>query len=196
MRKAIFKYLIYTAVFLGVSLIVARKILMSQIPVVERTIPQPMTKEKIPAPKRPGTQSIRIVGPPLKVLKFQIDFKRHPRPLDWNYLEQIDKRADVSVTATIDANGKLFIDRVIDKGHPKAGQYIKEILTSWSYLQYKTGDIKFYFNVPTRDERRKLQIDLRGLQPNRRFVGYKDLVKDGMVYYVEGIGRNNITLLN
>lgn len=196
MLKAFLKYLIYTTVILGASLIIARKILMSQIPVVERTIPQPVTKEEIPVPKRPGTQSIRIVGPPLKVLKFQIDFKRHPRPLDWDHLERIDKRADISVAATIDANGNLFIDRVIDKGHPKAGQYIKEILSSWSYLQYKTGSIRFYINVPTRDERRKLQIDLRGLEQNRRFVGYKDLVKDGMVYYVEGIGRNNITLLN
>jgi len=196
MYKSILKYSLYTAVLLLCSFIVARKILMSQIPVVERTIPQPMTKEKIPIPKRPGTQSIRIVGPPLKVLKFQIDFKRHPKPIDWTYLEQIDKRADISVAATIDDNGKLFINRLIDKGHPKAGQYIKEILSSWSYLQYKTGSIKFYFNVPTRDERRKLQIDMRGLEPNRRFVGYKDLVKDGMVYYIEGIGRNNITLLN
>ena len=196
MWKKLFKYSIYIIVLVVSTLLIFRNILMSQIPDIQKTIPQPMAKEDLPIPKRPGTKSIRIIGPPLKVLKFQIDFKRHPLPLDWALLENMDKRADISVQATIDVNGNLFINRLLDKGHPKAGQYIREVLASWGYLQYKTGTIKFYFNVPTRDESRKVQIDLRGLEKNPRFVGYRDLLEDGMVYYIEGIGLNNIKMIN
>ena len=195
-KKPFLKYGLPGATIVVISLGIFREISMSQIPDGQKSIPYRMVKEEIPVPKRPGTKSIRIIGPPLKVLKFQLDFKRHPLPLDWDYLERIDKRADISVTASIGVNGNIFINKMLDRGHPKAGEYIKEVLKSWHYLQYKTGTIKFYFNVPTRDERRKVIVDLRGLKKNPRFVGYRDLLKNGLVYFIEGIARNNITLIN
>lgn len=173
-----------------------RHILIQQIPAAEKSIPQQIDRQEIPVPKRPGTKSIRIVGPPIKVLKFQLDFKHNPRPLDWQFLERTDRRADVMVEGTIDLEGNLVIQKVRDKGHPKAGEYIKKILGTWKFVQYKTGIIRYYFNVPTRMEHMKVQIDMRGLERHARFAEATDRIETGMVYYVEGINSANVMIID
>lgn len=196
MLKVAFKYLI---LFCGLSvliLVIYRNILVSRIPVEQKNIPFFASQEEIPLPRRPGTQSLKIVGPPLKILKFQLDFKQNPLALDWDYLESIDKSADVLVEGSIDASGNFFINRIKDRGHPEAGRYIKKILDSWKFVQYKVGPIQYYFNVPSRMENMKVQIDLRQLRKNPKHLSPGDLLKDGMVYYIEGLERDNVMIVN
>lgn len=195
MPKA-FKYLILFCGLSVLTLIIYRSILISQIPVEQKNIPFLASQEEIPVPRRPGTQSIKIIGPPLKILKFQLDFKQNPLALDWNYLETIDKSADVLIEGHVDANGNFFINRVKDRGHPEAGRYIKKVLDSWKFVQYKMGPIQYYFNVPSRMENMKVQIDLRKLKKNPRYVSPMDLLKDGMVYYIAGLERKNVMMVN
>ncbi len=196
MIKKILKYLFYSAVITISVILLYRQIQIKKIPAAQKSIPQQIDTEKIPTPKRPGTRSIRIVGPPIKVLKFQLDFKRNPIPLDWHYLERLDKNADVMVAGNIDKEGEFVVKRIHDKGHPKAGQYIKRILNTWNFVQYKIGKIKYYFNVPTKMEHMKVHIDLRGLKKNLKYVKRKNNIKNGMIYYFEGIDRNNIMIIN
>lgn len=178
------------------SLLIYRQSLLSQIPEAEKTIPVKVSRDKIPLPRRPGTRSIKIVGPPLKVLKFQIDFTNNPLPLDWAFLERTDKRADVTVEGRIDVNGNFAIESLRDRGHPQAGHYIRKVLSSWKFKQYRYGKIKYYFNVPTRKENMKVQIDMRDLQKNFKFIGPGDYLKTGILCYAKGLSRKNIMISN
>ncbi len=180
----------------AVILLGYRQLQIIKMPAMHKIIPNPLMDEEPPIPKRPGTQSIRIVGPPLKVLKFQLDFKRNPLPLDWRYLEQTDKKADVTVSGFIDNEGSFIIERIFDKGHPRAGRYIEKTLNTWKFVQYKSGPIRYYFNVPTKVEHMKVQIDVRGLQKNLRFADASDQVKDGLLYYIDGLTKNNVMIIH
>ncbi|NIR51887.1 hypothetical protein GWO43_25265 [candidate division KSB1 bacterium] len=194
--KKLFKKLLYALAMLVLLLLLYRQVRIENMPAAQTRIPFRVEQEEIPTPKRPGTQSIRIVGPPIKVVKFQLDFRRRPKPLDWNFLERIDRRADVSIEGFIDVDGNFLILRVNDRGHPRAGTYIRDVLETWKFLQYKTGIIKYYFNVPTSMENMKVQIDLRGLQKNARFVGPYEEVQDGLIYYLDGLNQKNVMLIN
>lgn len=169
---------------------------MNGIPAAQKIIPFQMSEEEIPIPRRPGTKSIKIVAPPKIVLKFQLDFRRLPLPLDWNYLQRIDKKAEVFVQGTVDPRGNFIIDKIQDGGHPHAGLYIKQVLNSWKFVPFKTGVMSYYFNVPSRMERMKMQIDLTGLQKNPKHIRPNHLIKNGLLYYVEGISRRNILIAN
>jgi len=194
--KSLSKYTVYAVALLVGILLFYREMRLSAIPAAEKRIPFRLEEEEVPTPKRPGTRSIRIVGPPIKTLRFELDFRRQPRPLNWRYLERIDKRADVMLEGFVDAEGLFVINRVNDRGHPKAGRYIREILGTWRFMPYKTGRIRYYFNVPTNMEHMKVQIDLRALQKNKRYVGLYDEVEDGMIYFFEGIDQNNVMMIN
>lgn len=173
-----------------------RHVLLSQIPKTEKIIPVRVDREEIPVPKRPGTRSIRIVGPPLKVLKFEIDFNRNPLPIDWELLERMDRRADVMLEGAIGENGSFVITKLRDRGHPKAGQYIQTVLRSWRFTPYRTGTIRYYFNVPTRLESMKVQIDLRRMQKNFRYIGPYHHLQDGILCFVKGLDSNSIKILS
>jgi len=190
------KVIIYVFAVAALMTLAYRQLQVLRIPHLYKVIPNPLMDEEPPPPKRPGTQSIRIVGPPLKVLKFQLDFKRNPLPLDWNYLERADKNADVTVRGHIDYDGNFIVERIFDKGHPRAGRYIQKILKTWKFVQYKTGPIKYYFNVPTKIEHMKVQIDVRGLKRNLKFAGASDQIKDGLLYFFEGINKKNVMIIN
>ena len=195
MIKKIIQYLIFVSAILAIVFGIYRSAVLSQMPDVKKVIPVKLNKEEIPVLKRPGTQSIRIVGPPLKLLKFQIDFNFNPQPLDWKFLERIDKRADIMIEGSVNVNGKFAITRFRDRGHPEAGQYIKNVVESWTFMPYKKGLIKYYFNVPTRMENMKIQIDVRKLVKNFDFIGPNDYLKNGLLCYVEGIEGNNIMII-
>jgi len=196
MLKSFVKYLSSLLTFVFLSLLVYRTISINEIPAAQKVIPFQVSDDEIPVLKRPGIKSIRIVGPPQTVLKFQLDFKRRPQKLDWNYLQRIDKKAEILVQGTVDPGGNLIIEKLQDRGHPKAGLYIREVLNSWKFSPYKIGAISYYFNVPTRMERMKMQIDLTGLSKNPKYLGPNKLIKNGLLYYIEGIGRNNVMIRN
>ena len=196
MLKSFLKYFSSIIVFTCLALLVYRTVQINEIPAAERTIPFQVSDDEIPVLKRPGTKSIRIVGPIQTILKFQLDFKNRPQQLDWNYLQRIDRKAEIFVQGTIDASGNFIIQKLNDRGHPKAGSYIRKILNSWKFSPYKTGAINYYFNVPTRMERMKMQIDLTELSKNPKYLGPNKLIKNGLLYYVEGIGRNNVMIMN
>jgi|GEM_PF-1210987 len=178
-----------------VVLLVYRQVVLSQIPIAEKRIPVRIAPDEIPIPKRPGTQSIRIVGPPLKKIKFELDFKRNPLALDWHFLEQTDKRADIMVDGVIDEVGILTIKRVRDGGHPKAGSYVRQVVSSWRFLPYKMGSIRYYFNVPTRMENMKVQVDVSRLIRNPSHLSNRVFLKDGVLCHVEGLARDNIMII-
>jgi len=196
MFKQMLRYFFRTSAVVLLALLIIRRILMAQIPDTEKMIPIRVAEEKIPVPKRPGTQSIRIVGPPLKVLKFQLDFKRNPRPLDWRFLQRTDKRADVMVDGSIDYFGNFHIQRVLDRGHPRAGNYIRQVMATWKFVPYKCGEVRYYFNVPTRMENMKVQIDARGLKTNYKYLSPNNVLKDGLMYYIEGLKPKNIMIVS
>ncbi|MFQ5708984.1 MAG: hypothetical protein ACE5HO_16115 [bacterium] len=176
-------------------LLIYRQILLSKIPNSEQSIPIPYRARDVLVLKRPGIRSIRIVRPIVNPLRFQVDLKRSPQPLEWAFLERTDKKADVAVAGKIDSEGNLVIKRMRDRGHPVAGQYIKKVLSSWKYVHYKMGAIQYYFNVPTIDEHTKIIIDVRGLRRNPRYTQPTDFIEDGQLFYVNGITRDNVSFL-
>ena len=196
MLKSFLKYLASILVFVFLSLLVYRTILINEIPAAQKVIPFQVSDDEIPVLKRPGTKSVRIVGPPQTVLKFQLDFKRRPQKLDWNYLQRIDKKTEIFLQGRVETDGNFIIEKLQDRGHPKAGLYIREVLNTWKFYPYKIGAISYYFNVPTRMERMKMQIDLTGLSKNPKYLGPNNLIKNGLLYYVEGIGRKNVMIMN
>ncbi len=195
MSKSSLKYLFPLFVAGVLCLGMYRSNVLSRIPNVQKSIPVRIIEEEVPIPKRPGTQSIRITGPPLRPIKFQIDFKQNPLPLDWTYLEKIDKRADILIEGKVSTKGGFSVSKIRDRGHPEAGKYISEILATWSFLPYKKGALRFYFNVPTRKENMKIQIDLRRLEKNFDYVGPNDYLTNGTLCYVQGIDNWNIMLI-
>ncbi len=195
MRKNFPKFILFGLIASGSVLLLYRQASLSQMPDALISIPQKIEHEVIPVPRRPGTKSIRIVGPPLQVLKFQIDFTQNPLPIDWRFLERTDKRADVMVEGRIDNDGNFNIRKIRDRGHPQAGHYIRNVLSSWKFKQYKKGTIRYYFNVPTRLENMKIQIDTRGLNKNRKHVRQSDFLKNGILCYAVGISRKNIKVI-
>ena len=112
MLKSFFKYLSSILVFICLALLVYRTVLINEIPAAEKTIPFQVSDDEIPVLKRPGTKSIRIVGPIQTILKFQLDFKRRPQQLDWNYLQRIDKKAEIFVQGSVDADGNFKANQV------------------------------------------------------------------------------------
>ncbi len=195
MLKKRFKYFIVLFFVGSLCIGMYRNSVLSGIPKIHKSIPVRILEEELPVPKRPGTQSIRITGPPLRPIKFQIDFNRNPKQLDWAYLEKIDKRADIMIEGEIGEKGSFRVLKIRDRGHPEAGKYISDILNTWSYMPYKKGTIKFYFNVPTRKENMKVQIDLRRLEKNFDFVGRNDYLTDAVLCYVQGLDNWSIMLI-
>jgi len=192
-RKKIVSVL-FAMLLLVLALRFYRESLLSQIPATEKIMPLSVNMEKIPIPRRPGTQSIRIVGPPQTLLKFQIDFSKNPTILDWAYLERVDKRADVMVEGVIEVNGDFRISVVRDRGHPQARSYIESVLKTWRFKPYKVGKIRYYFNVPSRSENMKVQINTIGLNRNFKYVGPNHHIKTGVLCYADGINGDNILI--
>ena len=97
---------------------------------------------------RPGTTSIILSGPLVRNCVFEINpAAAGLRALDWVELTSLDRMADVIVTATVGTDGALSINQINDRGHPEAGQYIRERLSTWVYTTCKLGTIGFWFNA-------------------------------------------------
>lgn len=146
-------------------------------------------------PMRPGIQGIVISGPILRDLVFDINLDSgSPQPINWDELVGIDQVADVKVRAVILATGKLVIrdaQRDIQAfGFPEAGNYIERMISTWTYFPYKSGTIKFHFNVGSRAQ--KLIIDGSGLNRSAD-IPEKIRVRDGLMYYIKGLKSKEVS---
>lgn len=145
-------------------------------------------------PPRPGIQGVVIAGPVIKDLVFDIDLRAADvTPLSWDKLEGIDRTAEITVRATVTENGHLRFTRrdrdIIDRGHPEASRYIERILSTWTYFPYKTGTLRFYFNVASKGE--KLVIDTRGMR-KKETIPDKIRVQNGLLYHISGLPQDKV----
>ncbi len=169
------------------------EIMLSLLPEDNLMIPLTSIEEKIPIPPRPGVKGIIITGPVIKDLIFQIDFKSSRlKKLNWKRIEGIDPTADVKIRAKILPDGQLIFNPASDvfsPGHSYAGSEIAKIVQTWRYTPYKHGEIRFWFNFPSRGA--KLTVDVHDLRRNPD-IPEKFFVKNGLLFYVEGLKPSRV----
>lgn len=141
-------------------------------------------------PVRPGTRGIVIDLPQENPMFFGIDVLRS-EPVDWHYLYRLDPRTDVRIRGFIDLNGRLTIQNIIDVTHAGAGEYLRNILSTWKYTPLKTGEITFHFNLPS--EGAKLIVYTHALYRNPT-VDRKLPILPARLYHVEGIDPHLVLL--
>jgi hypothetical protein len=103
----------------------------------------------------------------------------------------VDPNTDVKITGRIEDTGRLMFSTgdVLMEGHTEAGMMIQHVMRTWFYAPYKTGRIRFWFNLPSRGE--KLIIDVRGLG-RKETIPVQIPVYNGQLHYIEGIPVNEI----
>ncbi|GBD93594.1 hypothetical protein BMS3Abin05_01178 [bacterium BMS3Abin05] len=188
---------ILIAVFLFLGLIFAifviRIVLLQRLPPDEMMIPLNALEDKIPIPPRPGIQGIIITGPLIKDLVFQINTKSSMlRKLNWKRIEAIDKTADVKVRLRVLKDGSIEFNPVTDvisPGHSYAGSKIAKVIETWRFTPYKSGEIRFWFNFPSRGV--KLTIDTHNLFRNED-IPKKYFVRNGLLFYIEGLEASKV----
>lgn len=164
-----------------------REYAISQLPFDDLRIPPLGIEEKLEIPPRPGIQGIIIRGPEIHSLVFEIDLsKPGVRFLDWNALTQIDPNTDVKVSCRVNVRGRLVFSQadILMEGHTEAGLMIQRALRTWIYRPYKSGIIRFWFNLPSKG--RKLIIDITGLRRRGDIPAYVP-VYNGKLYSIDGI---------
>jgi len=176
-RRFIFLSLIAGAVFLAIW----RKVQIDRIPYGKVMLNASEEYETIKIPPRPGLQGITITGEVIQPLVFSVIGKATVTALDWN---RLNSHAVVKITARIDERGRLFINEMRSGGHTEAGLLIQDALQTWIYTPYKTGIIKFFFNLPSKGK--KLIIDTSGLR-RRKDIPPDKPIYDGHVYFINGV---------
>ena len=149
-------------------------------------------EEKLDIPIRPGVRGIIISGPKIEPLNFSIDLSRPGiRELDWRELFRMDPHTDVKVECSIDENGHLSFSEndILMAGHTEAGMIIKRVLKTWAYTPYKSGRIRFWFNLPSKGK--KLVIDTQGLR-RRDDIPPHIPIYEGRLYLISGISPRDI----
>lgn len=141
-------------------------------------------QQRLEIPPRPGIQGIVVTGPIIESLSFAIDVAGGGRELDWRSLNAKDSRADVRVRCAVNDRGELTIIEVLMEGHTEAGLLIQEAIKTWTYTPYKTGEILFWFNLPSRGK--KLEIDVSGLVRKPEIPDFVPLF-DGRLHLIDGI---------
>ncbi len=134
-----------------------------------------------PQPIRPGIGDIIISGPERKPLLFTIDLSSSSNSINWQKLMSNDPTATVTVYGYIDNNGKFYINELDDAGHTNIGKIINEAMATWRYTFYKVGDIRFYFNLPSKEA--KLIIDLSDIERNPVIAEFIP-IQNGMLYNI------------
>ena len=164
------------------------------LPGDEVEIPVILDSTRVEIPSRPGVQGIVISGPNIEPLYFSIDLtKGGVRSLNWRQLQTIDPHADVKVYCWIDDQGQLsfFQEGIFMGGHTGAGMMIQRAIRTWVYTPYKTGLIRFWFNLPSKGK--KLIIDTSGLEKKRDIPNHVPIF-DGQIHFVEGIRPEELLL--
>lgn len=139
--------------------------------------------EEVPPvqPLRPGIGDIIITGPERKPLMFTIDLASNSYKIDWQHLMSTDPTATITVKGYIDNKGIFYIKQIDDAGHTNVGRMISKSMKTWRYTFYKTGNIQFYFNLPS--EGAKLIIDKSDLRRNPVIADYVP-IQNGILYYI------------
>ena len=184
--KIIRRILFFTVLLAAGGLAVYRNYEIRKIPYEKIMLNASEEYSKILIPPRPGIMGITITGEIIRPLVFSIIGKATVTALDWG---RLGNRAVVKVTATIDDKGRVFITEMRSGGHTEAGLLISEALQTWIYTPYKTGTIKFFFNLPSKG--RKLIIDTSGLR-RRNDIPPEKRVYDGQLYYINGIKSTDV----
>ncbi len=172
-----------------------RKYQLWKLPFDEVQLQQIQASERLEIPTRPGIQGIVITGPAIESIYFSIDLtKAGIRSLDWRRLQAIDPHADVKVSCYVDNQGQLSFtqDGVLTEGHTEAGIMIQRALRTWLYTPYRTGIIRFWFNLPSRGK--KLIIDTSGLS-RRGDIPRHVPIFDGRLHFIEGIPSEQLTII-
>ena len=200
MGKSLYEKIMFWLRILGIPILVFLMILawrayvLHKMPFDEIEITAYGEKEELEIPPRPGVQGIVITGPRIKPLFFSIDLSRAGvRPLNWDQLRLVDPYADVKITANIDHRGRLLFSQrdVFMEGHTKAGMMIQQAMKTWKYTPFKSGVIKFWFNLPSKGK--KVIINTNEL---RRKSNVPDHIPtyDSQIHLIEGIRAGDIQI--
>jgi hypothetical protein len=189
MRKASFKwpFFLFVLILLVVSIFVAwREYMIWCLPFDEVELATLENQQKLEIPPRPGIQGIVVTGPVIESLSFAIDVAGGARELDWRRLNAIDSHADVRIHCIVNDQGELTFSQndVLMGGHTEAGLLIQQAIKTWTYMPYKTGVIRFWFNLPSRGN--KLEIDVSGLKRKADIPDFVPLF-DGRLHLVDGV---------
>ncbi|MFO7890258.1 MAG: hypothetical protein R6V04_07945 [bacterium] len=182
MRKYI-KVIIFIIVLISFIIISGVISCLKQFPNNDTYIPQ-HDETPLSQPIRPGIGDIIITGPERKPLLFTIDLASNSIEIDWQQLMGTDPTATITVDGYIDDNGIFYIQKLDDAGHTNVGRIISKKMTTWRYTFYKNGNIQFYFNLPSEEE--KLIIDSYDLKRNPDIADFVP-IQDGMLYYIPGL---------
>jgi hypothetical protein len=165
---------------------------LNRIPLEKIDIPSVKLEEKLEIPQRPGIRGIVISGPVIEPLFFSIDLSSAGvRELDWRRLRRIDPYTDVRVHCRIDDYGQLVFQSkdVLMGGHTEAGMMIRRALQTWVYTPYKSGEIRFWFNLPSKGK--KLVIDTTGLR-RREGIAEHVPIYEGQLHLIRGIADGDM----
>ncbi|MCD6117323.1 hypothetical protein J7K93_09930 [bacterium] len=179
-------FIIFVVIAAVAFLAVWRKLQIDKIPFEKVLLNASEEYESIKIPPRPGLQGITITGEVIQPLVFSIIGKATVTALDWN---RLNSHAVVKITAWIDERGRLFINEMRSGGHTEAGLLIQDALQTWIYTPYKTGIIKFFFNLPSKGK--KLIIDTSGLRRKDDIPPDKPIY-DGHVYFINGVKPSEV----
>ena len=193
-KSTLLKSLLGVVVF-GMVLIAWRQYVLWRLPFDDVRIPMMEMEEMLEIPQRPGVQGIVISGPTIEPLVFAIDLtKAGVRTLDWRQLQVVDPHTDVKISCEIDNQGRLFFSQkdVLMGGHTEAGMMIQRVLKTWIYTPFKSGTIRFWFNLPSKGK--KLLIDTSDLNRRTDIPGHIPIY-DGRMHLIEGIQTSDIQVV-
>lgn len=186
-----FSLILVAVVLLGVT---ARELWLWSIPIQEVIMPPESSEDKMEVPPRPGVQGLIISGPRIEPLYFTIDLTRTDlENLNWKRLERTDPWADIKVKCKVDEKGRIFFSQedIQMEGHPEAGLMIQQALRTWRFTPYKSGEILFWFNLPSKG--RKLIIDISRLNRSPMVPEYVPIY-NGKLHYIEGISPADVQI--
>ena len=185
MVKKVLSYLFLAVAVIFIMFYVYRAIALSKIPYEDADLGN--VEEEIILPTRPGTKTLVLTGPLIKPLVFALNLRTPGiKSLDWDALTNVDFTADVRVTAVIGEDGSLNFDPITDvycPGHAKAGEMVSNVLKSWAYTPYKTGNIIIRFNVGAVGK--KMTVDVSRLQ-RKEGVDPDTPLRNGKLYFING----------
>ncbi len=153
------------------------------IPKQSQFIPEFQTEQELVIPLRPGNQGLLITGPIIKPLQFRIE-PTNAIPIDWRKLLSMDPHTDIIVICQIDENGRLKIQNIYMGGHAEAGTVIRNAIRTWNYTPCKTGQIQFWFNLPSKGK--KLIVDSSRLVRNKNIPDHIP-VTNGLLYVINNL---------
>ena len=194
LKRSPFTYILLSLIVCAVSMFAWRWHTLQGIPVESFRIPPIGIEERVEIPQRPGVRGIVVSGPMIEPMFFTIDLSRSGvRSLDWRRLMRIDPHTDVKMTCRVDDRGILHFsqDDILMAGHTEAGMLIQQVLKTWVYTPYKSGRIRFWFNLPSKGK--KLTIDTHALI-RREGIASHVPVYDGKLHMIEDILSSDVRI--